>query len=71
MLKPEFAKRTDELVDKAAHIYAKLLTEQEIRAAIAFFTSDAGKKYIEVRAGLLQRRPSMRCRIGTTRFRKN
>lgn len=46
-VKPDFAKRTDEVVDKAAHIYAKLLTEQEIRAAIAFFTSDAGKKYIQ------------------------
>ncbi|MGA3304126.1 MAG: DUF2059 domain-containing protein [Methylovirgula sp.] len=47
-LKTEFASRTDELVDKAAHIYAKLLTEEQIHATVAFFTSDAGKKYIEV-----------------------
>lgn len=46
MLKPEFAKRTEDVADKAAHIYAKLLTEEQLRAAIAFFTSDAGKKYV-------------------------
>ncbi len=48
MLKMEFASRTDELVDKAAHIYAKIMTEEQIRATVAFFSSDAGKKYIEV-----------------------
>ena len=46
-LQPEFAKDTDEMVDKAAHIFARLLTEQEIKAAVAFFTSPAGKKYVQ------------------------
>ncbi len=43
---PEFAKKTDVMVDRAAHIYARLLTEQQIKTAVAFFTSEAGKKYV-------------------------
>lgn len=46
-IEPEFAKDIDEMVDKAAHIYARLLTEQEIKAAVTFFTSPAGKKYVQ------------------------
>lgn len=46
-MQPEFAKHTDEMVDKAAHIYARLLNEQEVKAAIAFFSSPAGKKYVQ------------------------
>jgi hypothetical protein len=45
-LKPDFAKEIDQMVDKAAHIYAQYLTEDEIKAAVAFFSSDAGKKYV-------------------------
>ncbi len=46
-IRPEFEKDTDQMVDKAAHIYAGLLTEPEIKAAVAFFASDAGKKYVQ------------------------
>ncbi|MGB8277381.1 MAG: DUF2059 domain-containing protein [Methylovirgula sp.] len=46
-IEPEFAKDVDDMVDKAAHIYARLLTEQEIKTAVAFFTSPGGKKYVE------------------------
>ncbi len=46
-MRPEFNKDVDQMVDRAAHIYASLLTESQIRAAIAFFTSDAGKKYVQ------------------------
>ena len=46
-IQPDFAKATDEMVDKAAHIFAQLLTEPEIKAAVTFFTSPAGKKYVQ------------------------
>jgi hypothetical protein len=46
-MRPEFDKDVDQMVDRAAHIYASLLSEGQIRAAIAFFTSDAGKKYVQ------------------------
>lgn len=46
-IRPEFSKDIDQMTDKAAHIYASLLSEQQINAAIAFFTSDAGKKYVQ------------------------
>jgi uncharacterized protein len=46
-IKPDFAKDADQMVDRAAHIYARLLTEKEIKAAVAFFTSDGGKKYVQ------------------------
>ncbi|HEY5225212.1 MAG TPA: DUF2059 domain-containing protein [Methylovirgula sp.] len=45
-LRPEFANDVDQMIDRAAHIYASLLTETEIKAAVAFFTSDAGKSYV-------------------------
>lgn len=47
-LKPEFDKRTDQMIDTAAHIFARLMTEPEITTAVAFFKSDVGKKYVEV-----------------------
>ncbi|HTJ03063.1 MAG TPA: DUF2059 domain-containing protein [Methylovirgula sp.] len=46
-LKPDFAKDIDQMTDKAAHIYAQYLSEDDIKAAIAFFNSDAGKKYVK------------------------
>jgi hypothetical protein len=45
-LKPEFDKQADEMIDLSARIYARLLTEDEIRAILAFFKSDAGRKYV-------------------------
>lgn len=45
-LKPEFDKQADEMIDLSARIYARLLTEDEIKAILAFFKSDAGRKYV-------------------------
>lgn len=46
-LTPDFDKDTDKMVDKAAHIYARFLSEDEIKAAVAFFISEPGKKYVQ------------------------
>lgn len=45
-LKPEFDKQADEMIDLSARIYAHLLSEQDIRAILAFFKSEAGNKYV-------------------------
>jgi hypothetical protein len=47
-LKPVFEKRTDKIIDAAARIFTRLMSEAEIKAADAFFASAAGKKYVEV-----------------------
>lgn len=46
-LKPDFDKRADQMIDVAAHIFAKLMSEADIKATDAFFESAAGKKYVE------------------------
>lgn len=45
-LRPEFEKQSDEMIDQSARIYAGLLAEKDIDAILAFFDSDAGKKYV-------------------------
>ena len=45
-LKPEFDRQSDEMIDQSARIYASLLTENEIDAVLAFFNSEAGRKYV-------------------------
>jgi len=52
-LKPEFERQTDEMIDIAAEIYAKQLSEQDLKAADAFFESPAGKKYVETQPAFL------------------
>jgi hypothetical protein len=52
-LQPEFDKKTDEMVDIAAKIYARRLTEDELKATAAFFASPAGKKYVEAQPLML------------------
>jgi hypothetical protein len=52
-LKPEFDRQADEMVDIAAQIYVKQLSEQELKAADAFFESPAGKKYVETQPAFL------------------
>lgn len=47
-LKPEFDKRTDQLVDRAARIFTTLMSEAELKTADAFFESPAGRKYVEI-----------------------
>ena len=45
-LKPEFDNQSEEMIDQSARIYASLLTEGEIDAVLAFFNSEAGRKYV-------------------------
>ena len=45
-LKPEFDRQSSEMIDQSARIYASLLSEKEIDAIIAFFNSEAGRKYV-------------------------
>ena len=52
-LQPEFVKKGDEMVDVAAHVYARRMSEQELKDAAAFFNSAVGKKYVEVQPGML------------------
>jgi hypothetical protein len=52
-LKPEFDKQADEMVDIAAQIYVKQISEQDLKAAVAFFESPAGKKYVETQPAFL------------------
>jgi hypothetical protein len=52
-LKPEFDRQADEMVDIAAQIYVKQMSEQDLKAAVAFFESPAGKKYVETQPAFL------------------
>lgn len=46
-LRPEFDTRADQMIDTAAHIFTKLMSEADIEAADVFFESAAGKKYVD------------------------
>jgi hypothetical protein len=52
-LKPEFDRQADEMVDIAAQIYVKQMSEPDLKAAVAFFESPAGKKYVETQPAFL------------------
>jgi len=52
-LKPEFEKEVDEMIDIAAQIYVKQMSEPDLKAAVAFFDSPAGKKYVETQPAFL------------------
>src|SRR3984893_14519863 len=52
-LKPEFDRQADEMVDIAAQIYVRQMSEQDLKAAVAFFESPAGKKYVETQPAFL------------------
>jgi hypothetical protein len=52
-LGPEFVKDGDEMIDIAAHIYARRMSEADLKETAAFFNSPAGKKYVEVQPPLL------------------
>lgn len=45
-IKPEFDKRADEMVDKAARLYAQRMSEDELKTVSAFFKSPAGARYV-------------------------
>jgi hypothetical protein len=52
-LKPEFDKQVDEMIDIAAQIYVKQMSEQDLKAAVAFFESPAGRQYVETQPAFL------------------
>ena len=52
-LKPEFDKQVDEMIDIAARIYVKQMSEQDLKAAVAFFESPAGRQYVETQPAFL------------------
>ncbi len=52
-LKPEFDKQADEMVDIAAQIYVKQMSEPDLKSAVAFFESPAGRKYVETQPAFL------------------
>jgi hypothetical protein len=52
-LKPEFDKQADEMVGISAQIFAKQMNEQDLKAAVAFFESPAGKRYVETQPAFL------------------
>lgn len=52
-LKPEFDKQADEMIDTAAQIYAKRMSEPDLRAAVIFFEGPAGKQYVESQPAIL------------------
>ncbi len=52
-LQPEFNKQADEMVDIAAQIYVKQISEADLKVAVAFFESQAGKKYVETQPAVL------------------
>lgn len=47
-LLPEFNKRTEEMVDTTAALFAGVMSEDDLKATVTFFKSEAGKKYIEM-----------------------
>jgi|GEM_PF-586551 len=53
-LKPEFDKKADDLTDKAAHLYTRLLSEQDLNTINAFFKTDAGKKYVQTQSDFMR-----------------
>ena len=52
-LGPEFDKQTGDMVEKAAHIYARRMSEDELKQAAAFFNSPVGKKYVAIQPDML------------------
>jgi hypothetical protein len=46
-IEPEFVKGEMTLIDNAAMVLAKHMTEQELKDTAAFFQSASGKKYVE------------------------
>ena len=52
-LQPEFVKKGEEMNDIAAKIYARAMTEQELKDSVAFFNSPVGKKYVLIQPTML------------------
>lgn len=45
-LRGEFDRQSDEMIDQSARIYASILAERDIDGILAFFNSDAGRRYV-------------------------
>lgn len=52
-LGPEFDKQTDDMITIAAHIYARRMSEDELKQAAAFFNSPVGVKYVAIQPDML------------------
>ncbi len=52
-LAPEFDKKADEMTDIAAQIFAKHMSEADLKAAAAFFNSPSGKQYVAAQPPIL------------------
>ena len=52
-LKPEFDKKVDEMIDIAAQVYVKEMSEHDLQTAVAFFESPAGRQYVETQPAVL------------------
>ena len=52
-LQPEFDKKTDEMIDIAAHVYVRRMSEEELKQTAAFFNSPVGMKYVESQPAML------------------
>lgn len=52
-LQPEFDQKGDEMITTAGKIYARAMTEQELKDTAAFFNSLTGKKYVISQPGML------------------
>lgn len=52
-LEVEFMKSQDEILKTAQRILAKRMSEKDLKDTAAFFSSPAGKKYVEAQPGLL------------------
>lgn len=49
-LRPEAQKRADEMIRNAAEIFAKKLTEADLKEAATFFKSPVGQRYLKLRS---------------------
>ena len=51
-LQPEFALYNNDIVNFAGIVYTTLLTEQQCKEALAFFTSPVGKTFVDAQPGV-------------------
>ena len=52
-LGPEFDKKTDDMIDIAARIYSRRMSEEELKQTATFFNSPVGKKYVGAQPEML------------------
>ena len=52
-LEPEMALQKNRLIEAASRIYAKRLSEAELKDVVGFFRSPAGKRYVETQPQVL------------------